>query len=170
MKKVSPVSPEKCGIPPVIDPTICDSSRCYWNGIFPPLLLFTRPVHVWLFATPRSAAHQASLSLTISWSLPKFMSIASVMPSSHLILWHPLFLLPSMFPSNRDFSNESDVHIRWPKYWSFSFSISPSNEYSGLISLKISITHKQQPLDDNIWIRTINHYDKFPWELECQNK
>ena len=80
---------------------------------------------------------QASLSLTISQSLPKFMSIASLMPSSHLILHCPLLLLPSIFPSIRVFSNESVIHIRWPKYWSFSFSISPSNEYSGLISFKI---------------------------------
>jgi len=82
-----------------------------------------------------TAACQASLSLTISWTLPKFMSLASVMPSSHLILWHPLLLLPSIFHSIRDFSNEFAVGIRWPKYWSF--SISPSSEYSGLISLKI---------------------------------
>ena len=82
-------------------------------------------------------AHQASLSLTISQSLPKFIFIASVMPSSHLILWCPLLLLPSIFPSIWVFSNESAVHIRWPKYWSFSFSISPSTKYSGLISLKI---------------------------------
>ena len=75
--------------------------------------------------------------LANSWSLPKFMFIASVMPCSHLIFWHPLFLLPSIFPRIRDFSNELAVHIRWPKYWSFSFSISLSNEYSGLISLKI---------------------------------
>ena len=86
---------------------------------------------------PWTAAHQASLSLTVSWSLPKFMSTALVMPSSHFILWYPLLLLPSIFPSIRDYSNESAVRIRWPKYWSFSFSISPSNEYSGLISLKI---------------------------------
>ena len=91
---------------------------------------------VQLFATLWTAAHQASLSLTISRSLPKFMSIALVMPSSHLILWCPLLLLPSIFPSIRDFSNESAVYCRWPKYWSFSFSISSSNEYSGLISLK----------------------------------
>ena len=82
-----------------------------------------------------TAACQASLSLIISWSLPKFISLASVMPSCHLILWHPLLLLPSIFHSIRDFSNESAVGIRWPKYWSF--SISPSSEYSGLISLKI---------------------------------
>ena len=95
------------------------------------------PSRVWLFVTPWTAACQASLSLTISWSPPKFMSIASVMPSSHLILWCPLLLLFSIFPSNRDLSNESALHIRWPKYWSFNFSIIPSNKYSGLISLKI---------------------------------
>ena len=95
------------------------------------------PSRVQLFATPWTAACQASLSLTISRSLSKFMSIASVMPSNHLILCRPLFLLPSIFPSIRDFSNESAVHIRWPKYWSFSFSISPSSEHSGLISFKI---------------------------------
>ena len=95
------------------------------------------PSCVRLFVTPWTAACQASLSFTISWSLPKFMSTTLVMPSSHLILWHPLLLLPSIFPSIRDFSNESAVCIRWPKYWSFNFSISPSNEYSGLISHKI---------------------------------
>ena len=95
------------------------------------------PNHVRHFVTPWAAAHQASLSLTISWNLPKFKSIISVMTSNHLILWCPLLLLPSMFPSIRDFYSESGVHIRWPKYWSFSLSISPSNEYSGLISLKI---------------------------------
>ena len=92
---------------------------------------------VHLFATPWTAAHQASLSLIISQNLPKFMSIASVIPSRHLILWCPLLLLPSIFPSIRDFSNELAVYIRWPKYWSFSFSISACGEYSGLISLKI---------------------------------
>ena len=95
------------------------------------------PSHVQLFATPWTEARQASLSLTISWSLPKLKSIALVMPSSHLILWCPLLLLPSIFPSIRDFSSESAVGIRWPKYWSLNFSISPSNKYSGLISLKI---------------------------------
>ena len=94
------------------------------------------PSHVQLFVTPWSAAHQASVFLTISWSLPKLMFIASVMPSSHRILWCPLLLLPSIFPSIRGFSNESAVCIRWSKYWSFNFSISPSNEYSGLISLE----------------------------------
>ena len=86
--------------------------------------------------TPWTAACQASLSLTILWSLPKFMSVESMMPSNHLILCHPL-LLPSIFPSIRVFFNESTVHIRWPKYWSFSFSISPSKAYSGLISFRI---------------------------------
>ena len=90
-----------------------------------------------LFATPWTAAHQASLSFTISQSLLKLMSIETVMPSNHLILCHPLLLLPSVFPSIRVFfSNESVLHIKWPKYWSFSFSISPSNEYSGLISFR----------------------------------
>ena len=91
--------------------------------------------HVQLFATPWNAAHQASLSITNFQSLPRFMSIESVMPSNHLILFCPLLLLPLIFPSIRVFSNESVLHIRWPKYWSFSFNISPSNEYSGLISL-----------------------------------
>ena len=83
------------------------------------------------------AVHQASLSITKSWSLLKLMSIKLVMPSNHLILCHPLLLLPSIFPSIRVTSRESVLHIRWLKYWSFNFSISPSNEYSRLISLKI---------------------------------
>ena len=102
-----------------------------------PLVVVQLPSRVRLFATSWTAAHQPSLSLTISWSLPKFMSIESVMPSSHLILSCPLPLLPSVFPSIRLFSSESTLCIRWPKYWSFSFSISPSNEYSGLISFMI---------------------------------
>ena len=88
---------------------------------------------VWLFATPWNATRQASLSITNSQNLLKLMSIESVMPSNYLILCHPLLLLPSIFPSIRVSSNESVLRIRWPKYWSFSFSISPSNEYSGLI-------------------------------------
>ena len=92
---------------------------------------------VQLFATPWTAAHQASLSITNSQSSPKPMSIELVMPSNHLILCCPLLLLPSIFPSIRVFSNESALRIRWPKYWSFSFSISPSNEYSGLISFRM---------------------------------
>ena len=90
--------------------------------------------HIWLFVTPWTAAHQASLSFTISRSLLKLTSIESVMPSNHLILCHPLLLLPSFFPSIRVFSNELALHITWPEYWNFSFSISPSTEYSGLIS------------------------------------
>ena len=82
-------------------------------------------------------ASQASLSITNSWSLPKLRSIELVMPSNHLILYHPMHILPSIFPSIRVFSNESVLHIRWPKYWSFSFNISPSNEYSGLISFRM---------------------------------
>ena len=90
-----------------------------------------------LFMTPWTAAHQASLSITNSWSLPKFMPIESVMPSNHLILCRPLLLLPSIFPSIRVFSNESSLRIRWPKYWSFSFNISPSNEHPGLVSFRM---------------------------------
>ena len=93
--------------------------------------------HVRLFATPWTVAHQASLSTTDSQSLLKLISIESVMPSSHLILCHPLLLLPSSFPSIRVFSNESALRIRRPKYWSFSFNISPSNEHSGLISFRM---------------------------------
>ena len=90
-----------------------------------------------LFATPWTAAFQASLSITNSWSLLKLMSIESVMPSNHLILCHPLLLPLSIFPSIRIFSNESVLCIRWPKYWSFSISISASKEYSGLISFRL---------------------------------
>ena len=92
---------------------------------------------VQLFAIPWTAACQASLSITNSWSLLKLLSIESVMPFNHLILCCPLLVLPSIFPSTRVFSSESVLHIRWPRYWSFSFSISPSNEYSGLISFRI---------------------------------
>ena len=92
---------------------------------------------VQLFVTPWNAACQASLSITNSWSLLKLMSIVSVMPSNHLILCHPLLLPPSIFPSIRVFSNESVLCIRWPKYWSLSFSIGPSSEYSGLISFRM---------------------------------
>ena len=87
--------------------------------------------------TPWTAAHQASLSTTNSWSLPKLLSIELVISSNHLILCHPLLLLPSIFPSIRVFSNESALRIRWPKYWSFSFNISPSNEHSRLISFRM---------------------------------
>ena len=111
----------------------CSDLPSWWlNLSF--VVVVQSPGHVQLFPTPWSIAHQASLSLTISQSLPKFMFIALVMPSSCLIFWHPL-LLPSIFPGIRDFSNESFVLIRWPKQWSF--CISPSSEYSGFISLKI---------------------------------
>ena len=93
--------------------------------------------HVQTFVTPWTAAGQASLSITNSQSLLRLMSIESGMPSNHVILCHPLLLLPSIFPSIRVFSHESILHIRWPKYWSFSFSICPSNEYSGLIYIQI---------------------------------
>ena len=92
---------------------------------------------VWPFATPWTAARQAYLSITNSQSLLKLVSIQSVMPSNHLILCHPLLLLPSIFPSIRVFSTKSVLHIKWPKYWSFSFSISSTNVYSGLISFRI---------------------------------
>ena len=94
---------------------------------------------VWLFATPWTAAHQASLSIINSQTLLKLMSFEAVMPSNHLILCRPLLLPPSIFPSIRVFSSESALHIRWPKYWSFIFSISPSNEYSGQISFRLDL-------------------------------
>ena len=102
--------------------------------------------HVWLFVTPWTAALQASLSFTISRSLLKLMSIKLVMPSSHLILCCPLLLLPSIFPSIRVFSIESALHIRWPKYRTFSLSISPSKEYSGLISFRTDLLAVQRTL------------------------
>ena len=101
-----------------------------------PLSSVQSPNHVQFFATPFNTTRQASFSITNSWSLLKLMSIKSVMPSNHLILCRPL-LLPSIFPSIRVFSNESVLHIRWSKYWTISFSISPSNEYSGLNSFRI---------------------------------
>ena len=93
--------------------------------------------HIQLFVTPWTTAHQASLSITNSWSLCKLMSIESVMPPNHLILCRPLLLLPSIFPRIRVFSNKSALHIRWPKYWSFSFNISLSNEHPGLIFFRM---------------------------------
>ena len=102
-----------------------------------PSVQFSRSSRIQLFATSWTAARQAALSITNSWSLLKLMSIESVMPPNHLILCHPLLLLPPIFPSLRVFTNQSVLRIRWPKYWSFSFSISPFNEYSGLISFRI---------------------------------
>ena len=105
--------------------------KCIW---FSSVQLLSR---VRLFVTPWTTACQASLSITNSWSLPKLMSIELAMPSNHLILCRPLLLLPSIFPNIRVFSNESALCIRWPKYWSFSFNISPSNEHPGLISFRM---------------------------------
>ena len=93
--------------------------------------------HIQLFVTPWTEACQASLSISNSWSLLKLLAIESLMPSQHLILWCPFVLTPSIFPSIRVFSNKSVLHIRWPKYWSFSFNISPSNELSGLVSFRM---------------------------------
>ena len=136
---------------PCIDPrALCLSIRCATNWTVDLTALSLSALgyktlqavvqflsHVRLFATPWTAACQASLSFTISWSLLKLMSIESVMPSNHFILCRPLLLLPSVFPSIRVFSNESALHIRWPKYWSFSFSISLSNKFLELISFRI---------------------------------
>ena len=113
-----------------------------WPGGTEGLRLLSKAVvqllsHVWLFVTSWTAARQAPLSSPLSLNWLKFMPTESVIPSSHLILCHPLLLLPSVFPSIRAFSNESALCIRWPKYWSFSFSISPSNEHSGLISFRM---------------------------------
>ena len=111
---------------------------CFWGTVlFCPFSSVQLLSHDQLFATPWTAACQASLSNNNSRSLSKLMSIESVMPSNHVILCHPLLLLPSVFPRIRVFSNESVLRIRWPKYWSFSFSVSPSNEYSGLISFRM---------------------------------
>ena len=110
------------------------------NGIMAdvvPLVFVQSPSHVQLFVTSWTVAHQASLSFTVSLSSFKLMSIESVMPSNHLILCRPLLLLSSIFPSTRVFSNESVLYVRWPKYWSFSFSVSPANWYSELISFRM---------------------------------
>ena len=106
--------------------------------------------HVWLFATPWITAHQASLSITNSWSSLKLMSIKLVMPSSHLILCCPLFLLPPILPSIRVFSSESTLRMRWPKYWSFSFSISPSKEHLG-VYFKINGNYTYGKFKDKYW-------------------
>ena len=121
--------------------------------------------HFRLFAIPQTAACQASLSISNSLSVLKLLSIQSVMPSNHLILCCSLLLPPSIFPSIRDFSNESVLHIRWPKYWSFSFNISPSNEYSGLISFRINwfdLLAVQGMLKS-----LLQHYSSKPSILQC---
>ena len=111
-----------------------------FSGLHPASLQSVQSLScVQLFATPWTAARQASLYITNSRSLVKLMSFESVMPSNHLILCRPLFLLPSIFTSIKVFSNEEALHIRWPKYWSVNFSISPSDEYSGLISFRIDL-------------------------------
>ena len=119
------------------------------------------------FVTPWTAAHQASLSITNSQNLLKHMSIGSVMPSNHLILCHPLLLLPSIFPSIREFCNESVLHIRWLKYWSFSFSISPSNEHSGLMSFRIHwlISFQSKGLSRVFSITTVQKHQFFSTQL-----
>ena len=125
--KIVPFAELRMDLEKVIQSEVCQKEG---NKQFSSVQLLS---HVQLFATPWIAARQASLSITNCWCLPKPMSIESVMPSYHLILCHPLLLLPSIFPSIRVFSNESALCIRWPKLWSFSFNISPSNEHPGLI-------------------------------------
>ena len=110
-------------------------NELWWVKSFVVIIQLFR--HIWLYVTPWTAACQASLSFTISWSLLKLMSIELMMPSNHLILYFSLLFLPTIFMGIRVFSSELALHIRWPKYWSFSFIISPSNKYSGLISFRI---------------------------------
>ena len=119
-------------------------SNLIWDIFYAKIII--RDINrVWLFVTQWATACQAFLSFTIFWNLLKFMSIELVMLSNHLVLCHPLLFLPSVFPSIRVFSNELALHIRWSKYWSFSFSISSSNEYSGLISFrKVNYSEKKQ--------------------------
>ena len=126
---------------------------------------------VWLFATPWIAAHQASLSITNSWSLPKPMSTESVMPSNHLILCRPFFLLPSIFPSITVFSNESALRMRWSKYWSFSFNISPSKEHPGLISFRMDWLDllAVQGLSRVFSNATVQNYQFFGTQLSLQS-
>ena len=118
--------------------SICEKTWPSWHHPLAVTLIVAQSVsRVRLLLTPWTAVLQASLSFTISQSLPKLMSIESSMPSNHLILCRPLLLLPSVFPSIRVFSNDLALHIRWLKYWSFNFSIRPSSEYSGLISFRV---------------------------------
>ena len=127
--------------------------------------------HVQLFATPWTAARQASLSITNSWNLLKLMPIESVMPSNPLIFCHPLLLQPSIFPSIRVFSNESVLHLRCPKYWSFSFSIIPSNEYSGPISFRmdwLDVLAVQGTLESHLQ-PTVQKHQFFAAQLSLQS-
>ena len=133
---------------------------CTLNGIS--IVVVQSLSRIRLFATPWAAAHQASLLFTISQSLFTLMSIESMVPSNHLILSCPLSsCLPSVFPSIRVFSNESALHIRWPKYWSFSFSISPSNEYSGLISFRTGLISWQSKGLSRVFSNTTNEKHQF---------
>ena len=127
--------------------------------------------HVWPFVTPWITAHQASLSITNSWSLLKLMPIESVMPSRHLILCHPLLLLPPIPPRIRVFSNESTLRMRWPKYWSFSFSVSPSNEHPGLISFRIDgwISLQSKGLSRVFSNTTVQKHQFFGAQLSSQS-
>ena len=126
---------------------------------------------VWLFANPWIVAQHTSLSITNSQSSPELMSIESVMPSSHLILCRPLLLLPSIPPSIRVFSHESTLHMRWPKYWSFSFSISPSKEYPGLISFRMDwlISWKSKGLSRVFSNTTLQKHQFFSTQLSSQS-
>ena len=134
-------------------------------------LLLSRSVVSDSFATPWTAAHQASLSITISRSLLKLMPIESVIPSKHLILSHPLLLPPSILPSIRVFSNESALHVKWPKYWSFSFSISPSSENSGLISFELTglISLQSKGLSRVFSNTTVQNHQFFGTQLSSQS-
>ena len=122
-----------------------------------------------LFAPPWTAARQASLYIANSWSLPKLMPTESVMPSNHLILCHPLLLLPSIFPSIRVFSSESVLRIRWPKYWSFSFSISPSSEHPGLISFRINWLDQSKGLSRVFCNTTVQKHQFFGTQPPSQS-
>ena len=135
-------------------------SNVFWCWFFFIFFSWVQPLrHVRLFAIPWTAACQASLSITYSLSLLKLMSIESVMPSNYLILCRPLLLLPSIFPSIRVFSNEAVPSIRWPKYWSFHFSISLSNEYSGLVYIILSLTYII--FGDDLWISVCSSFKIF---------
>ena len=125
--------------------------------------------HVQLFAPPWTAARQASLYIANSWSLPKLMPTESVMPSNHLILCRPLLLLPSIFPSIRVFSSESVLRIRWPKYWSFSFSISPSSEHPGLISFRINWLDQSKGLSRVFCNTTVQKHQFFGTQPPSQS-
>ena len=142
-----------------------------WSGIFKHIVQLSSVKllsRVRLFATPWITARQASLSITNSWSLPKPMSIKSVMPSNHLILCRPLLLLPPIPPSIRVFSIESTLHMRWPKYWSFSFSIIPSNEHPGLISFRMDWLdlHAVQGTLKSL----LQHHSSKAYILQCSNQ